>query len=617
MKYREKENFLTDTDVNSDESHQETNSNLIIRVLLIAALLISFPLYLLVLFFLGDPALVGGYTSFQPTIHESEPLKIKRTGGMNFSPMQLTQITSNDELLKSLVLTVEFKSGIPPTQIYLRRGSFERFTASGMESRRADLPGKEWPDFAPDQISSRQQVWLKTAYILFFTNFEEFLPHPAALNRLAGPLDFCCRQDGSIALDKTIATGDEFEIEFIDVPRLVDTDIIPEVATDSPYTALGFMENTELKEKAAAIIAGTVATSAMIMRFVDYLETSGVYKTDYQQTTQLHPVKEFLLHSTKGHCQHFAAALVVLCRLQGIPARVAGGFSSNRFKDGRFIVIEGMAHAWAEILTEEGWKVVDPAPRRSETPPLIAADLSLPDAEQLRTLNQEQIRQNARKHNQSGDTTPPRQAQQKLPAKSFQESPPPGSLIKDPARAEQYQRDQEERQKFKAEEQSSRNFQNTGRKSIAFLLIILIIWALRKKAEKLLRALLKLLKGKEAEESQEASRNQAKITSILENIHNKSITELTGDDLIALFHSFTQLMGEKGQLPRYEHETPSEYFERLCVVTNIRLSEGQKAASFFEAELYGQRKTGPDDLQQFMGFLQQILVKVAILKTLP
>ncbi len=612
MKYKKADNDQNETD--AEDSSQETNHYQTTRVLLLAALLISFPLYILVLFFLGDPLLVGETSRSPHGIQGTEPLQIKAMGRMNFSPMQLKQITSNEELLKSLVLTVEFKSGTPPAQIYLRRGSFERFTLAGMDSGLAELPGKKWPDFAPDEISSRQQEWLKTAYILFFMNFEEFLPHPAILNKLAGPLNFCHQHDGSVALEQTVASGDEFEIDFIDVPRLVDADIIAVAATDSPYLNLGFMETPELREKAAAIVAGTIATSAMILRFVDFLETNGVYQTDFRQTTELHPVMEFLLHSQKGYCQHFAAALVVLCRLQGIPARVASGFTSNKFKDSRFIVLEGMAHAWAEILTTEGWKAVDAVPRRSETPPLIAANLSLPTAEQLITENKEKTRQNARQHNQPGDTTPPRRAQKKLSPQNFQKSPAPGTVIEDPQRAYQHKKNQEDKQNINDEKQKSENFKKTGRQGLALLLTLLLIWVLRKKAERLLRILLKFFNGKDEEESPETTRNQAKITSLLESIHNRSITELNGEDLIAMFHSFTQLMGEKGQLPRNEHETPSEYFERLCIATNIRLSDGQRAASFFEAELYGQRKTHPDDLQQFMGFLQQILVKAAILK---
>lgn len=66
-----------------------------------------------------------------------------------------------------------------------------------------------------------------------------------------------------------------------------------------------------------------------------------------------------------GFCEHFAAALAVLCRAAGHPARVAAGFHGgalNGFED-YLMVRNSDAHAWVEVFNgRDAWVRVDPTP---------------------------------------------------------------------------------------------------------------------------------------------------------------------------------------------------------------------------------------------------------------
>ena len=85
------------------------------------------------------------------------------------------------------------------------------------------------------------------------------------------------------------------------------------------------------------------------------------------------PVDEFLFESRAGFCEHYAAAFVILMRLNGLPARVVTGYlggEQNPHND-QWIVRQSDAHAWAEVWLEgRGWERVDPtaavAPERVE-----------------------------------------------------------------------------------------------------------------------------------------------------------------------------------------------------------------------------------------------------------
>jgi hypothetical protein len=107
---------------------------------------------------------------------------------------------------------------------------------------------------------------------------------------------------------------------------------------------------------------------------------------EYQYTLELSgevadPLSDFLFTRKAGHCEHFATALTVLLRTQGIPARLASGFfGGERAADG-YIVRAGDAHAWTQVLVpERGFVTVD------ATPPAHRASQSLAILEYLSGL---------------------------------------------------------------------------------------------------------------------------------------------------------------------------------------------------------------------------------------
>lgn len=77
------------------------------------------------------------------------------------------------------------------------------------------------------------------------------------------------------------------------------------------------------------------------------------------------PVVLFLERYRFGHCEHFASALVALCRSMGVEARVVTGYMATEY-DGvsdRYVFRESGAHAWAEVRTGEWqWGTFDPSP---------------------------------------------------------------------------------------------------------------------------------------------------------------------------------------------------------------------------------------------------------------
>ncbi len=69
-------------------------------------------------------------------------------------------------------------------------------------------------------------------------------------------------------------------------------------------------------------------------------------------------LRGFSLETKSGNCEFFASALAVLLRVNGIPARLVGGYRGGYFNDvGQYYLVpQKYAHAWVEAyIKPKGW----------------------------------------------------------------------------------------------------------------------------------------------------------------------------------------------------------------------------------------------------------------------
>ncbi|MBP5181871.1 MAG: transglutaminase domain-containing protein, partial [Lentisphaeria bacterium] len=113
----------------------------------------------------------------------------------------------------------------------------------------------------------------------------------------------------------------------------------------------------------------------------DYLRTRYKYRLDAPKTPPgVESTEYFLFESREGHCEYFAAALTVLARASGLPARVAVGFSPGNYNTltKQFEVHEYHAHAWSQIFIEHvGWLTFDAVPPGNVPSETLPAGLGL------------------------------------------------------------------------------------------------------------------------------------------------------------------------------------------------------------------------------------------------
>jgi protein-glutamine gamma-glutamyltransferase len=102
-----------------------------------------------------------------------------------------------------------------------------------------------------------------------------------------------------------------------------------------------------------------------------YLRSHYGYTLDLTGTPQNDPLAYFLFQKRAGHCEYFAAAMTVMLRSVGIPARYINGFLTGEYNDvgGDFVVRASDAHSWVEVyFPTYGWLTFDPTPPADDVP---------------------------------------------------------------------------------------------------------------------------------------------------------------------------------------------------------------------------------------------------------
>ena len=113
-----------------------------------------------------------------------------------------------------------------------------------------------------------------------------------------------------------------------------------------------------------------------IRRLSDYFSKGFTYSTGVTLSEKA-PIRDFLFHTRRGHCEIYATAGALLLRSAGVPARVAVGFlggEKNPFQN-YYIVRFKNAHAWVEAWVGRRWQVVDLTPPDAR-PPLVQINWS-------------------------------------------------------------------------------------------------------------------------------------------------------------------------------------------------------------------------------------------------
>jgi hypothetical protein len=348
-----------------------------------------------------------------------------------------------------------------------------------------------------------------------------------------------------------------------------------------------------------------------------------------------------------------------LCRMHGIPARVAGGLVAHRDPtSGLYQFSDASFHAWPEILTEEGWVICEISAAREQIEQNAKPGCPLPHAEDLAAAVRRAREENRRAGGDPaeegseqagagsgearGGNEPTRLADQTWPGSRNRERVrKPEQMGEISGDREKQRRAREEEQRREMERKRAQNRSRWRQLLIGFALICLGVAAwkynlLERFATAVLRGatrLWQLLFGarprKEADQRRQALEGAEAFS---ERLGRVDASTLAGTDVVRLFNQFVEVMGFLFELSRppvietshlgvatagathpfswaarQETETVAEYFARLGV--RLRIDDESRAflARTFSISLYGGKRIPDKDAQRFRHELRRLL----------
>ena len=137
----------------------------------------------------------------------------------------------------------------------------------------------------------------------------------------------------------------------------------------NPAFASYFADFSPLYDRALKVIGRARSPYGAAVALESWFrQTGGFTYTQHPPRTRPNlELVDFVTHTKKGYCQHFAGAMALMLRYLGVPARVAAGFTSGNYASGTgtWTVTDHDAHAWVEVwFRGYGWLPFDPTPGR-------------------------------------------------------------------------------------------------------------------------------------------------------------------------------------------------------------------------------------------------------------
>jgi transglutaminase-like putative cysteine protease len=167
----------------------------------------------------------------------------------------------------------------------------------------------------------------------------------------------------------SIAPGESYSV--ISERPVYSTGTLQRAGTDYPDAVtdryLGLPDSTpdRVGERTAAIVERANATTpyATAVAVEEYLESTKDYSLNVERPRGS-VADAFLFEMDAGYCTYYATTMAVMLRTQGIPARMATGYTAGqRVSEDEWVVRGLNAHAWVEVyFPEVGWVTFDPTP---------------------------------------------------------------------------------------------------------------------------------------------------------------------------------------------------------------------------------------------------------------
>ncbi|MFP4322511.1 MAG: transglutaminaseTgpA domain-containing protein, partial [Anaerolineales bacterium] len=259
-------------------------------------------------------------------------------------------------------------------RFYWRSTAFDTYVGGTWEHYRSVRASKEEGDLtlnigtflpgARQSVSQEFQMLLSASSLVYAapqpTLFE--LPMRVELDCIDDLSSFeCVNNNAPVDVSITrpfnlLREGDRYNVTSL--VSVADADALRTASTEYPaWVTNRYLQGTEqvtprLLELTQGIVANANNPYDRAKAIERWLRMNLAYDELIPQPPEgQDPVDWFVFDIQRGYCNYYASAMILMLRSQGIPARMAAGFSQGEFDpaNNQYLVRERDAHTWVEV----------------------------------------------------------------------------------------------------------------------------------------------------------------------------------------------------------------------------------------------------------------------------
>jgi transglutaminase-like putative cysteine protease len=245
---------------------------------------------------------------------------------------------------------------------YWRTGSYDRYTGDGW----IDVDGTSGEDeFRPAEGPNRridQTVRIERRATTMPAAWRPFAIESGTIERSNITAGATIRPNRPLAEGETYTVSSAVPDSSPDELRAAGTDYPANI--EQTYTQLPSDVPDRVRTGTDELVADAETPYGTAVTIERYLRSNKEYSLSVDEP-EGDIADSFLFEMDAGYCTYFATTMVTMLRSQGIPARVAVGYSTGQqVAEDKWVVRGTNAHAWVEVyFPERGWKTFDPTPQ--------------------------------------------------------------------------------------------------------------------------------------------------------------------------------------------------------------------------------------------------------------
>jgi len=285
-------------------------------------------------------------------------------GGSGTIESNVVTTGSDLEIAGSIELSPKVRFTVTSSEPrYWRTGSFDRYTGSGWVNSGEAVPYEEGILQEPPGPSKTltQEYDVESTVTSLPAAWRPTAVGPSVADRTS------VTSDGSLRTDRSLGITDSYEVEST-VPD-PSSEELSTAGVDYPeeieerYTQLPESTPDRVGERTAEIIEDADNPHEAALIIEQWLKTNREYSLDVERPDG-DIADAVLFEMDAAYCTYYATTMATMLRTQGIPARLAVGYTSGQqVAEDRWVVRGLDSHAWVEVYYPDvGWIQFDPTP---------------------------------------------------------------------------------------------------------------------------------------------------------------------------------------------------------------------------------------------------------------